>query len=90
MYVNGRRVGATVLEAANRQMGSQEFLDASPHLGVAGAGLVQECGPLVGGALQGREEKRPGLVFDRDHGSLFGRSPLISSATRMGEFSHDR
>ncbi len=84
-----RHAGAAAVNAAQRLVGVQELIDASPQLGVGVTSLVEKSGPLIGPAFQGREENRSGMVFDGSHGILTGVSPLLSSATQPGEFSHD-
>jgi hypothetical protein len=78
------------MNAAQRLVGVQELIDARPQVGVVPAGLVQESRPLVDGTLEGSEENRSGLVFDCGHGNIPGASPLLTSATRPDEYSHDR
>src|SRR5438445_483484 len=61
---------AADVNAPRRLMGHQELIHPRPYLGVVAASRVQEGGPLVRHPLQGSQEDRPSLVFNRGHGNL--------------------
>jgi hypothetical protein len=79
---------AADVDAAHRLVGVQKLIDPCAQPVVSAAGFVQESGPFVGRAFHRSQEYRSGLVFIHVHGTLTSASPLFTSATRPGEFSH--